>query len=107
MDFSEISELDTPISHDFGRDLIPSIIDRQRVFAFPFRDENRKEAAYWRDVGTIDAYFEANMDLVSVDPLLNVYDEHWPIRTYQANLPPPKFVFAAEEGFHRRRSVEQ
>ncbi len=89
-------------THDFGRDLIPSIIDSQRVFAFPFQDENRKEAAYWRDVGTTDAYFEANMDLISVDPLLNMYDEHWPIRTYQANLPPPKFVFAAEEGGQQR-----
>jgi len=80
--------------HDFGYDLIPAAIKSHRVFAFPFQDENRKEAAYWRDVGTIDAYFEANMDLVSVDPQLNVYDEHWPIRTYLPNLPPPKFVFA-------------
>ena len=84
-------------SHDFGKNLIPSIIDTHRVFAFPFQDENRKSAAYWRDVGTIDAYYEANMDLISVDPLLHLYDEHWPIRTYQPNLPPPKFVFAAEE----------
>ena len=60
----------------------------------PFRDENRKTDAYWRDVGTLDAYYEANMDLISVDPQLNMYDEHWPIRTYQPNLPPPKFVFA-------------
>ena len=89
-------------THDFGRDMIPSVINTHRVFAFPFRDENRKEAAYWRDVGTIDAYFEANMDLVSVDPLLNVYDDHWPIRTYQANLPPPKFVFAQEEDGQQR-----
>ena len=89
-------------THDFGKDMIPAVIDKHRVFAFPFRDENRKEAAYWRDVGTIDAYFEANMDLVSVDPLLNVYDDHWPIRTYQPNLPPPKFVFAQEEGGEKR-----
>src|SRR5262249_19174879 len=60
--------------HDFGRNIIPSIIDTHRVFAFPFRDENRKGDAYWRDVGTLDAYFEANMDLVEVDPLLNMYD---------------------------------
>jgi glucose-1-phosphate adenylyltransferase len=66
------------------------------VFAFPFRDENRKHEAYWRDVGTLDAYYEANMDLVSVDPLLNMYDEDWPIRTYHANYPPPKFVFAED-----------
>ncbi len=80
--------------HDFGRNIIPAIIDPYRVFAFPFLDENRKSTAYWRNVGTLDAYFEANMDMVSVDPLLNVYDEHWPIRTYLPNLPPPKFVFA-------------
>ena len=89
-------------SHDFGKDMIPSVVNTHRLFAFPFQDENRKEAAYWRDVGTIDAYFEANMDLVSVDPLLNVYDDHWPIRTYQPNLPPPKFVFAQEEDGEQR-----
>ncbi len=88
--------------HDFGHDIIPAVIDTHRVFAFPFRDENRKQDAYWRDVGTLDAYYEANMDLVSVDPQLNMYDEHWPIRTYQPNLPPPKFVFA-EEGRNARR----
>ncbi len=84
-------------SHDFGRDIIPSIIRSHRVFAFPFRDENRKGDAYWRDVGTLDAYYEANMDLISVDPQLNMYDQRWPIRTYQPNLPPPKFVFAEQE----------
>jgi glucose-1-phosphate adenylyltransferase len=82
-------------SHDFGQNIIPSIIDTHRVYAFPFRDENRKSDAYWRDVGTLDAYFEANMDLVGVDPLLNMYDEVWPIRTYQPILPPPKFVFGS------------
>jgi glucose-1-phosphate adenylyltransferase len=85
-------------THDFGRDLIPSIIHSQRVFAFPFRDENRKGQAYWRDVGTIDAYYEANMDLVSVDPQLNMYDDRWPIRTCHRNLPPPKFVFGSRQG---------
>jgi glucose-1-phosphate adenylyltransferase len=59
-------------------------------------DENRKHQAYWRDVGTLDAYFEANIDLVTVDPLLNMYDSHWPIRTYLHNYPPPKFVFAED-----------
>lgn len=83
--------------HDFGHDIIPSIIDSQRVFAFPFRDENQKDEAYWRDVGTLDAYYEANMDLVAVDPLLNVYDQSWPIRTFMPNLPPAKFVFAERE----------
>jgi glucose-1-phosphate adenylyltransferase len=86
---------DPDSAHDFGRNIIPSIIDSHRVYAFPFRDENRKGDAYWRDVGTLDAYFEANMDLVSIDPLLNMYDARWPIRTYQPILPPPKFVFGS------------
>ncbi|MBN2216660.1 MAG: glucose-1-phosphate adenylyltransferase [Pirellulales bacterium] len=84
-------------SHDFGGDVIPSIIETHRVFAHPFLDENRKESAYWRDVGTLDAYYEANMDLVAVDPLLNIYDDQWPLRTFLPNYPPPKFVFAAAE----------
>jgi glucose-1-phosphate adenylyltransferase len=69
----------------------------RRVFAFPFIDENKKASKYWRDVGTVDAYWAANMDLVSVDPELNLYDEAWPIHTMQVNAPPPKFVFAAVE----------
>jgi len=81
-------------AHDFGRNIIPSIIDSHRVFAFPFRDENRKRDAYWRDVGTLDAYYEANLDLVTVDPLLNMYDDHWPLWTHQPGFPPPKFVFS-------------
>lgn len=81
--------------HDFGKNIIPSIIDQHRVFAFPFKDENRKRDAYWRDVGTLDAFYEANMDLVGIDPLLNLYDDSWPIRTQQKNLPPPKFVFGS------------
>jgi len=88
--------------HDFGHNVIPSVFDTHRVFAYPFMDENRKQDAYWRDVGTLDAYYEANMDLVAVDPQLNMYDQRWPIRTYQPNLPPPKFVFA-EEGPGGRR----
>ncbi|MCH7729217.1 MAG: glucose-1-phosphate adenylyltransferase, partial [Planctomycetes bacterium] len=83
--------------HDFGRNIIPSIIDTHRVFAFPFRDENRKRDAYWRDVGTLDAYYETSMDLISVDPLLNMYDKDWPIHTYEPNLPPPKFVFGSRD----------
>jgi glucose-1-phosphate adenylyltransferase len=83
--------------HDFGGDVIPSIINTHRVFAYPFLDENRKRDAYWRDVGTLDAYYEANMDLIAVDPELNIYDDQWPLRTLQPNLPPPKFVFAAED----------
>ena len=89
-------------AHDFGRNIIPSIIDSHRVFAFPFRDENRKSDAYWRDVGTLDAYYEANMDLVSIDPQLNLYDNHWPIRTHQPNIPPPKFVFGSHGAEDRR-----
>lgn len=88
--------------HDFGKNIIPSIIDSQKVYAFPFRDENRKRQAYWRDVGTIDAYYEANMDLIEVDPQLNLYDQDWPIRTLQPNLPPPKFVFGSDGDPGRR-----
>lgn len=89
---------DPKSSKDFGKDIIPRIIENSRVFAFPFRDENRKSQAYWRDVGTIDAYFEANMDLTRVDPMLNLYDQSWPIRTYTSTLPPPKFVFGSASG---------
>lgn len=89
-------------NHDFGKNIIPSIIDSHRVFAFPFRDENRKRHAYWRDVGTIDAYYEANMDLIEIDPQLNLYDLDWPIRTLQSNSPPPKFVFGSDGDVHRR-----
>lgn len=84
-------------THDFGRDVIPSILQAHRVFAYPFMDENRKRNSYWRDVGTLDSFYAANMDLVGVDPELNLYDERWPIRTYQPNYPPPKFVFADPE----------
>lgn len=83
-------------AHDFGKNIIPDMIKTGKLFAYNFRDENKKEAKYWRDVGTIDAYWEANMDLVSVDPLLNLYDSEWPVRTYQLQNPPVKFVFAQE-----------
>ncbi len=83
-------------SHDFGRDIVPRLIETHRVYAFNFIDENRKEAQYWRDIGTIEAYYEANMDLVSVSPVFNLYDSHWPLRTYQRQYPPAKFVFAEE-----------
>ncbi|MFZ3263125.1 MAG: glucose-1-phosphate adenylyltransferase [Terriglobales bacterium] len=81
-------------SHDFGKDILPGMLDDYRVFAFNFVDENKKEALYWRDVGTLEAYYEANMDLVSVSPVFNLYDERWPIRTHQRQYPPAKFVFA-------------
>ena len=83
-------------SHDFGKDIIPKIIGTDRVFAYMFQDENKKEAQYWRDVGTLDSYWEANMDLVEVDPLFNLYDQNWPIRTRTTYSPPAKFVFANE-----------
>lgn len=81
-------------SHDFGKNIIPSIIDTHLVRAYPFQDKNTGDSLYWRDVGTLDAYYEANMDLVAVAPELNLYDKTWPIRTYQPLMPPPKFVFS-------------
>ncbi len=82
--------------HDFGKNIIPSVIDNHLVRAFPFKDKNTGSGRYWRDVGTLDAYYEANMDLVQVHPQLNLYDQAWPIRTYQPSTPPPKFVFAQQ-----------
>jgi glucose-1-phosphate adenylyltransferase len=82
--------------HDFGKNIIPTMIETNRVFAYRFRDKNRKAVPYWRDVGTLDAYYQANMDLVEIDPVLNLYDREWPIRTNQPQLPPPKFVFSDE-----------
>ena len=69
------------------------MVDDYKVYSFNFIDENKKEALYWRDVGTLEAYYEANMDLVSVAPVFNLYDEAWPIRTHQRQYPPAKFVF--------------
>jgi glucose-1-phosphate adenylyltransferase len=83
--------------HDFGRDVIPAIIHTHQVRAIPFQDKNTGRSRYWRDVGTLDAYYEANMDLVSVDPELNLYDQTWPIRSYHPPAPPPKFVFAQRD----------
>jgi glucose-1-phosphate adenylyltransferase len=80
--------------HDFGKDILPRIISQHRVFAYNFVDENSRETLYWRDVGTIDAYYEANMDLVSVSPVFNLYDHKWPLRTWLHQYPPAKFVFA-------------
>ncbi len=84
---------DNHSEHDFGKNIIPRIIERYRVSAFPFRDTETGGRAYWRDVGTLDAFWEANMELVSVSPELNLYDQDWPILTHQAQLPPAKFVF--------------
>lgn len=95
-----INDADTSDSdHDFGKDIIPAIIDQHKVYAYPFRDPETGAKAYWRDVGTLDAFWEANMELVSVTPELNIYDKNWPILTYQPQLPPAKFVFNQD---HRR-----
>ena len=83
-------------THDFGRDIIPAVIGAVPVFAYRFYDENKKAAKYWRDIGTLDAYFDASMDLVQVNPEFNLYDPEWPLRTYQPQAPPAKFVFAEE-----------
>ncbi len=80
-------------AHDFGKDVIPAVIDKYRVCAYPFRDVQSGEQGYWRDVGTVDAYWSANLELTEVVPPLNLYDAEWPIWTYQEQLPPAKFVF--------------
>ncbi len=81
-------------SHDFGKDIIPRMVRDKAVYTYRFQDENKKQAQYWRDVGTLECYWEANMDLVSVDPQFNLYDKSWPMRTHVPPLPPAKFVFA-------------
>lgn len=83
-------------THDFGRDILPSLPGRWPVLAFDFHDLNAKRARYWRDVGTLDAYYEANMDLISVEPEFNLYSTDWPVRTRMPQAPPAKFVFAQE-----------
>ena len=89
-----IKDADTPgTQHDFGRNIIPSIIENYQVYAYAFRDPETDQQAYWRDVGTIQAYWEANMEMVSVSPQLNLYDQKWPVLTYQIQSPPAKFVF--------------
>ncbi|MCP5141535.1 MAG: glucose-1-phosphate adenylyltransferase [Chromatiales bacterium] len=80
-------------SHDFGHDIIPSIIQNYRVFAHRFTDPGTGQQAYWRDVGTIDAFWSANLELIGITPELNLYDDEWPIWTYQEQLPPAKFIF--------------
>jgi glucose-1-phosphate adenylyltransferase len=82
--------------HDFGKNIIPALIGGGKVFSYQFYDENKKAAKYWRDIGTLDAYYEANMDLCHVNPEFNLYDPEWPLRTYQPQAPPAKFVFAQE-----------
>jgi glucose-1-phosphate adenylyltransferase len=93
---SENAKSDT--SHDFGKDIIPYMYPHHRVFVHRFGSgSSRKDADYWRDIGTIDAYWQANMDLASVSPIFNLYDRNWPYRTYEGQYPPAKTVFADEE----------
>ena len=84
---------DSASAHDFGKDILPKAIDNNlQVFAYPFQDVKTRAQSYWRDVGTIDAYYDANLELVHVKPELNIYDQDWPIWTYQVQQPPAKFV---------------
>jgi glucose-1-phosphate adenylyltransferase len=85
-------------NHDFGKDILPALLSEVPVYSYRFSDENKKAAKYWRDIGTLDAYFEANMDLVQVNPEFNLYDPEWPVRTHQPQAPPAKFVFGDENG---------
>jgi glucose-1-phosphate adenylyltransferase len=91
-----IADAQEGTAHDFGRNIIPHMISGRKVYAFKFHDVNQKAVKYWRDIGTLDAYWESNLDLVAVDPLFNLYDQQWPIRTYQGQFPPAKFVFAQD-----------
>src|SRR6184192_2589971 len=84
---------DPSSSHDFGHDILPKLLNDYKVYAYNFIDENNRESLYWRDVGTLEAYYEANMDVVAVSPVFNLYDKAWPIRTHQRQYPPAKFVF--------------
>jgi glucose-1-phosphate adenylyltransferase len=92
------ADAENPASaHDFGKNIVPDAIEKLRVYAYPFEDVRTKAQNYWRDVGTVEAYYEANMELVRVSPELNIYDEQWPIWTYQEQLPPAKFVFDEDD----------
>jgi glucose-1-phosphate adenylyltransferase len=93
-----IRDADTPkSSHDFGKDIIPYAIKKYRAYAYPFTDAESGIQAYWRDVGTIDAFWESNLELIGVTPELNLYDDEWPIWTSQEQLPPAKFIFDEED----------
>ena len=91
---SEDAQCDS--SHDFGRNILPSLIQKETVMAYPFVDENRKEVKYWRDIGTLDSYYQASMDLVQTNPLFNLYDTAFPIHSYISPRPPAKMVFAGD-----------
>jgi glucose-1-phosphate adenylyltransferase len=100
-----IKDADTSTStHDFGHDIIPEVIKKYRAYAYSFRDVQSGVQAYWRDVGTVDAYWSANMELIGINPELNLYDKDWPIWTYQAQTPPAKFIFDDDD--RRGRAVD-
>ena len=84
-------------SHDFGKDIIPKVIEKYRVWSYRFNDPVTGDQSYWRDVGTLDAFWHANTELAAITPPLNIYDEDWPIWTYQAQLPPAKFIFNSKD----------
>ena len=89
-----IADAEDPDSkHDFGHNILPNLLGKKKMMAYSFVDENKQQALYWRDVGTLDAYYDANMDLCSVSPIFNLYDKTWPIRTRVRQYPPAKFVF--------------
>ena len=88
---------DEESSHDFGHDIIPKMVESYKAVAYPFREEEYKGTGYWRDVGTVDSFWQANLELIGVTPDLNLYDNEWPIWTYQEQLPPAKFVFDDEK----------
>ncbi|MGH9588006.1 MAG: glucose-1-phosphate adenylyltransferase [Acidobacteriaceae bacterium] len=89
-----LQDAEDPASkHDFGHNILPSILGKYKMRAYNFVDENQQQALYWRDVGTLEAYYDANMDVASVSPVFNLYDKKWPIRTRVRQYPPAKFVF--------------
>ncbi|WP_198262638.1 glucose-1-phosphate adenylyltransferase [sulfur-oxidizing endosymbiont of Gigantopelta aegis] len=93
-----IRDADDPnSSRDFGKDIIPHVVDKYRAFAYSFNYKEEQSQTYWRDVGTLDAFWKANQELIGVSPELNLYDDIWPIWTYQEQLPPAKFVFDDDE----------
>ncbi|MDH4066020.1 MAG: glucose-1-phosphate adenylyltransferase [Acidobacteriota bacterium] len=100
----EADAADPDSKHDFGRNIIPSLIPGGRMYAYPFYDENKKAAKYWRDIGTLDAFYDANMDLCGVSPEFNLYDPEWPLRTYMPPAPPAKFVFG--ETWRRGEAID-
>lgn len=91
-----VSNAKSDNEHDIGKNIIPELIKKKKVYAYEFKDENKKDVLYWRDIGTLKSYFDAHMDLVEISPIFNLYDDAWPIRTYQPQHPPAKMVFFEE-----------